>query len=84
MVGTDIEAGTYKTTGPPRPGDFWHGCYYARLSSTDGESGSILANGNFEGPNTVTVKASDAAFEAPVIACGRRWADVRSICLRCG
>lgn len=63
-VGVDVEAGKYKTTGPSEPGDMWTGCYYARLSGTDGELGSILANENFEGQNTVTIKASDVAFEA--------------------
>lgn len=63
-VGVDVEAGKYKTAGPSEPGDLWTGCYYARLSGTDGELGSILANENFEGQNTVTIKSSDVAFEA--------------------
>jgi hypothetical protein len=58
-VGTDIEPGKYKTTGPDSGGS----CYWARLKNTNGDLGSIIANGNAQGPTTVTIAKSDAAFE---------------------
>ncbi|MGD0699497.1 MAG: MFS transporter [Trebonia sp.] len=32
-----------------------HDCYYATLSSTDGSLGSIISNGNFDGPETISL-----------------------------
>lgn len=61
VVGQDIQVGTYKTAGPA-PGYFQH-CYWERQKNTDGEFGSIIANGGGEGPATVTVKKSDGAFK---------------------
>lgn len=58
-VGADIEPGKYKTTGPAAGGS----CYWARLKNTDGGFDAIIANGNTEGPATVTIAKSDAAFE---------------------
>lgn len=58
VVGDDIRPGTYKTKGSEG-----FGCYWARLKDTDGDFGSIIANGNTEGPTTVTIKKSDGAFE---------------------
>lgn len=58
MVGSDIEPGTYKTGGPES-----FGCYYARLKDTTGDFGSIINNNVSQGPATVTIKASDGAFE---------------------
>ena len=58
LVGEDIQPGTYQTDGG---GEF--GCYWARLSDTSGEFEGIIANGNPQGPTTVTISASDAAFE---------------------
>src|SRR5664280_1652948 len=55
-VGTDIKPGTYKSSG----GDT---CYWARLSSTDGSLGSIIANDVGNGQSVVTIQASDKAFE---------------------
>lgn len=55
QVGTDIEPGTYTTTG----GD---GCYWARLSDFSGETDAIIANDNAEGPAVVTIAPSDAGF----------------------
>jgi hypothetical protein len=55
-VPADIAPGKYRTDG----GD---GCYWARLSSTDGSLDSIITNGNTSGPAVVTVKRSDAAFQ---------------------
>ena len=39
------------------------GCYWARLSDTSGEFEGIITNGNTQGPTTVTIAPSDAAFE---------------------
>ena len=58
LVGEDIQPGTSQTDGG---GEF--GCYWARLSDTSGELEGIIANGNPQGPTTVTIAPSDAAFE---------------------
>jgi hypothetical protein len=58
LVGTDIKPGTYRTSGPAGSG-----CYWARLKNTSGDSGSILANDNTDGPTVVTIKPTDGAFE---------------------
>ncbi|MDP9488472.1 MAG: hypothetical protein M3Q49_22260 [Actinomycetota bacterium] len=58
LVGEDIQPGTYQTDGG---GEF--GCYWARLSDASGDMESIIANGNPRGPTTVTISASDGAFE---------------------
>ena len=54
LVGTDIQAGQYRSAGS-------EGCYWARLRSTSGRD--IIANGLSDGPQVVTISASDAAFE---------------------
>ncbi|MBM7788904.1 superantigen-like protein SSL4 [Tenggerimyces flavus] len=60
VVGEDIEPGRYKS----RPSIDGAGiCYWARLKSTDGDLDSIIANQLGEGPQTVTIKKSDEAFE---------------------
>lgn len=55
-VGTEIQPGTYRTTGAT-----W--CYWARLKSADGELSSIIANDNVDGSSTMVVKSSDAYVE---------------------
>ncbi|WP_018331135.1 DUF4190 domain-containing protein [Actinomycetospora chiangmaiensis] len=55
-VGSEIQAGTYSTTGSQ-----W--CYWARLSSADGELSSINANDNVQGSSTMVVKSSDQYIE---------------------
>lgn len=61
LVGEDVPAGTYRTDGP---GDgTFEMCYWARLSGTSGEFDELIANGMEEGPATVTIRDSDAAFE---------------------
>lgn len=62
IVGDDIEPGTYRTQGPASAGAFGS-CYYARLSGTSGELDDVIANDNSQGPTTVTISASDEAFE---------------------
>jgi hypothetical protein len=54
VVGSDMAAGTWHTTGGSA-------CYYARLGSTDTED--ILDNNNITGPATVTIGSSTKAFE---------------------
>lgn len=60
-VGQDIQPGTYKTAGPA--GSFVPNCYWARLKDTTGDFDAIIANNNSQGPTTVTIKASDGAFQ---------------------
>lgn len=61
VVGPDIEPGTYRTDGPGN-GAFPY-CYWARLKDTTGSFEAIIANGNPQGPATVTIKKGDGAFE---------------------
>jgi hypothetical protein len=56
LIGSDIQAGTYRSKG----GDL---CYWARLKRTDGELTSILANHVGPGAQVVTIKSTDKAFE---------------------
>ncbi|WP_330460759.1 hypothetical protein OIB37_30110 [Streptomyces sp. NBC_00820] len=51
LVGEDIKAGTYKTSGPADE----FGCYWERAKDASGEFGSIIANNNLEGPGRVTL-----------------------------
>ena len=60
-VGEDIEPGTYKTSGPSS--GWMKYCCWERQSATDGEFSSIIANQGGEGPTTVTISPSDAAFK---------------------
>jgi hypothetical protein len=54
-VGSDIQPGTYRTTG---------GGYWARLSCAGGDFNCIIANNNASGQDYVTILASDAYFES--------------------
>jgi hypothetical protein len=65
VVGTDVQAGTYKATPSGE-------CYWARLRSTANES-DIIANHLASGPTTVTISADDGAFLTQ--RCGR-WTKV--------
>jgi len=51
VIGKDISAGTYHTTGGGQ-------CYYATLGSSD--TSNILDNNNFNGPETVDVTSAYA------------------------
>jgi hypothetical protein len=51
VVGEDIKAGTYKTTGP----DGGFGCYWERARNASGEFDAIIANNNLDGPGRVTL-----------------------------
>ncbi|MGH8571765.1 MAG: hypothetical protein ACREX8_04200 [Gammaproteobacteria bacterium] len=57
----EVTPGKYRTAGPD--GSNSAGCYWARLSDTDGELSSILANSLADGPQMVTIKPSDGYFE---------------------
>jgi hypothetical protein len=53
VVGSDILAGTYRSTGDS-------GCYWARLSSLS--TNDIIDNNLSSGPQTVEIDPSDKAF----------------------
>lgn len=55
-VGTDIQPGTYAAAGSDM-------CYWARLSDLSGELSAIITNHIGSGPQVVTIRESDAAFE---------------------
>ncbi|MFJ3086032.1 hypothetical protein [Streptomyces sp. NPDC086838] len=55
LVGEDIQAGTYKTSGAE--GSF--GCYWERAKDASGEFGSIIANNNLDGPGRVTLNKGE-------------------------
>jgi outer membrane murein-binding lipoprotein Lpp len=57
VVGSDIQPGTWHTSGDGGSGDQ---CYYAILGSTN--TGDIIDNNNFDGPETVSTSGA-AAFE---------------------
>lgn len=57
QVGTEIAAGVYSTPETPT------GCYFARLSDTTGNPGSILANGITQGRGRLEVLATDRFVE---------------------
>jgi len=57
IVGTDVEPGTYRSTGGS-------GCYYARVSGFTGDLGTILANNNTDDPAVVEIAPTDAGFES--------------------
>ncbi|MEV0523066.1 hypothetical protein AB0I66_06535 [Streptomyces sp. NPDC050439] len=61
VVGTEAKPGTYRTAGPAD--DVIDNCYWARLKSTSGDVGDIIANGNTKGPATVTISPGDKAFQ---------------------
>ena len=58
LVPGDIKPGTYRSA---KPGS--GNCYWARLKSAGGGLGDIIANGNTAGQVTVTILASDKAFQ---------------------
>lgn len=59
LVGSEIMAGTYVTTGTPT--DF---CYSERLRNLSGALSGIIANDLGNGQRIMTVSASDRAFSA--------------------
>ena len=62
IVGTDVEPGTYRSTGGA-------GCYWEREASfTHGGVNSILANDNVDGPTVVAIAATEKGFKS--VRCG--------------
>ncbi|MFG1702017.1 hypothetical protein ACFLIM_02385 [Nonomuraea sp. M3C6] len=57
VVGTDIQPGTYRTTGPTAGNSM---CFWARLR---GATGGVIATGMPTGPATVTIGPSDKEFQ---------------------
>jgi TolA-binding protein len=53
IVGQDVKPGTYHTNGSGNTGA--NDCYYATLNSTNGSLNSIISNGNFDGPETISL-----------------------------
>jgi hypothetical protein len=56
IVGTDLEPGTYRDSGPGQS------CYYARLSGFTHALSDVIANNNTTSPAIVTVAPSDRGF----------------------
>ncbi|WP_432042570.1 hypothetical protein [Streptomyces cadmiisoli] len=54
LVGEDVKAGSYKTSGPTD--DM---CYWARNKNDSGELDAIIANGILEGPGRVTLNKGE-------------------------
>jgi hypothetical protein len=61
LVGSDVEPGTYRSTGAADEGGI---CYWARLKDADGDLDSIIANDVGAGSQIVTIKATDGAFSS--------------------
>jgi hypothetical protein len=57
IVGEDVQPGRYKAKAADG------NCYWARLKDDSGELDSIIANNNTAGQSSVTIKATDGAFE---------------------
>ena len=60
LVGQEVRPGTYRSTGPAAGGT---DCYWARLKGTTGDLGEIIANHAGKGQATVTILATDKAFQ---------------------
>ncbi len=66
LVGEEVVPGTYRSSGNGS-------CYYARLSALTGSLDAIIANGNSNGQQIVTIASTDAGFETS--GCGG-WTNV--------
>ncbi|MFE1444399.1 hypothetical protein [Streptomyces sp. NPDC058739] len=60
LVGQEVRAGTYRSDGPAGG---LADCYWARLKGTTGDFSEIIANAAGKGPATVTILATDKAFQ---------------------
>ncbi|MFF1481760.1 hypothetical protein ACFVYD_30130 [Streptomyces sp. NPDC058301] len=60
-IGTDIQAGTYRTDGPSDSS--LPNCYWERDRDAKGELNSIIANGNPTGSAVVTILPADKLFK---------------------
>jgi endonuclease YncB( thermonuclease family) len=63
VVGVDIQPGIYRTSGPDAETSYTY-CSWSRLKDTTGESASVIASDNGQGPMTVTIKPTDGAFKS--------------------
>jgi hypothetical protein len=57
IVGTDVQAGTYQSSGAS-------GCYYARLAGFTGSMDDTLANENTDSRAIVTIMPTDKGFKS--------------------
>ncbi|MFD1539878.1 hypothetical protein [Nonomuraea guangzhouensis] len=60
IVGVDIQPGNYRTTGPVAGSAK---CYWARMKSASAQFSDVIAAGMPAGPATVTIQATDKAFQ---------------------
>ena len=60
VIGTDIQPGVYKTSGPDST-NIVGSCYWARLASLD--TSNINHNNNISGPTTIQLQSGDKALE---------------------
>ena len=58
-MGSQIQPGAYSTQGPTTPDDG----QWARLSNTTGDPTAVITHGIVNGPTTVTILPTDAAFQ---------------------
>jgi hypothetical protein len=73
IVGTDIEPGTYRSSGS-------NGCYYARLSGFQGGTQDIIPNENTDTPAVVEIGPTDIGFKSSGAVRGRRRPERRVPC----
>ncbi|AZM89483.1 hypothetical protein [Streptomyces sp. W1SF4] len=59
QAGSDLQPGTYRTTG-----NKGLGCYWERAKDASGEVESIIANDNVTGTSYVTIEAGDKLFKS--------------------
>jgi hypothetical protein len=57
IVGTDIDAGTYRNSGGEN-------CYYERLRGFNGGMNAIITNGTSSNPSIVAIAPTDAGFQS--------------------
>ncbi|MEU7854964.1 hypothetical protein [Nonomuraea sp. NPDC049141] len=60
IVGVDIQPGNYRTTGPVSGAAK---CYWARMKSASAQVSDVISAGMPAGPATVTIMATDKAFQ---------------------
>ncbi|TMR96873.1 hypothetical protein EJK15_20740 [Nonomuraea basaltis] len=60
VVGKDIQPGTYRTAGPMTGFPM---CFWARMKSTSANPADVITSGTPAGPDTVTIQATDKAFQ---------------------
>lgn len=58
QVGVDVQAGRYKTAGPSADAPIPN-CYWQRATDDSGEFESIIANGNVQGPGSLSIKKGE-------------------------